>query len=161
MKRKPNRGQGNTLPGVGQLRCHCGRPAVLRSAEGICKSCQPGAMVYVCSNYPACDSFVMAHPGTLEPMGSLADPKLRRLRYDAHKQFDQIHQSGLMTRKEAYRWLSYIVQAPMEHAHIGHLGEYYCRVVIEESRKLLARRPRRERPAQKAVGGECYAAAHS
>jgi len=65
-----------------------------------------------------------------------------------------------MTRKEAYRWLSYIVQAPMEHAHIGHLGEYYCQVVIEESGKLLAHKPRRELSPRKAVGGEYYAAAH-
>lgn len=45
-----------------------------------------------------------------------------------------------MTRREAYQWLAYITQAPMSHAHIGHLGEYYCRVVIRESRKLLAQR---------------------
>ncbi|MCI9433509.1 MAG: hypothetical protein HFF70_14120 [Oscillospiraceae bacterium] len=101
---------------------------------------RPGAQVYVCSNYPVCDSFVMAHPGTLEPMGTLAPPELRRLRYEAHQQFDQLHKSGLMTRQEAYQWLAYIVQAPMSHAHIGHLGEYYCRVVIRESRKLLAQR---------------------
>lgn len=29
--------------------------------------------------------------------------------------------------------------APMSEAHIGHLGEYYCKLVIEESRKLLDR----------------------
>ncbi len=28
----------------------------------------------------------------------------------------------------------------MSHAHIGHLGEYYCQVVIRESRKLLVQR---------------------
>ena len=38
------------------------------------------------------------------------------------------------------QWLAYITQAPMFHAHIGHLGEYYCRVVIRESRKLLVQR---------------------
>lgn len=32
-----------------------------------------------------------------------------------------------------------IIMAPMSEAHIGHLGEYYCKLVIEESRKLLDR----------------------
>ena len=102
MKRKSNRGKvWNPRGTSGQVRCHCGRPAVLRSAEGICKTHRPDAKVYVCSGYPACDSFVMAHPGTLEPMGTLAPPELRRLRYEAHQQFDQLHKSGLMTRREA------------------------------------------------------------
>ena len=141
MKRKSNRGKvWNQKSMSGQVRCHCGRPAVLRSAEAVCKTHRPGAKVYVCSNYPACDSFVMAHPGTLEPMGTLASPELRRLRYEAHQQFDQLHKSGLMTRQKAYQWLAYLVQAPMSHAHIGHLGEYYCKIVIRESRKLLVQR---------------------
>lgn len=148
------------LPGSGQLRCHCGRPAVLRSAEGVCKTHRPGAMVYVCADYPACDSFVMAHPETLAPMGSLAGPELRRMRYEAHQAFDQLHRSGLMTRTEAYQWLSYTVQAPMRHAHIGHLGEYYCKVVIQESRELLARKLGLGMDLENAVGGECDAATH-
>ena len=141
MRQTSKRGKRwNTKDESGQVRCHCGRPAVLCSAEGICKTHRPGAKVYVCSGYPACNSFVMAHPGTLEPMGTLALPELRRLQYEAHQQFDQLHKSALMTRWEAYQWLAYITQAPMSHAHIGHLGEYYCRVVIRESRNLLAQR---------------------
>lgn len=164
MKYKPNRGENRVRQDprrtAQQVRCHCGRSAILRSAEGICKTHRPGAMVYVCSNYPACNSFVMAHPGTLEPMGTLATPELRRLRYEAHQQFDQLHKSGLMTRQEAYRWLAYTVQAPMSHAHIGHLGEYYCRVVIRESRKLLCQRLGPDAALGKVSGGECYAVAH-
>lgn len=157
---KAKRGRGNTASGHNQLKCHCGRPSVLRSAEGICKTHRPGAMVYVCSDYPACNSFVMAHPNTLAPMGSLAGPELRRLRYEAHQEFDRLYKTGLMTRNEAYRWLSYIVQAPMSHAHIGHLGEYYCRMVIRESRKLLSQKLGSEMALAKAAGGEYYAAAH-
>lgn len=159
MKCKSNRGQIHTQQGTGQVRCHCGRPAILRSAEGICKTHRPGAMVYVCSNYPACNSFVMAHPGTQKPMGTLATPELRRLRYEAHQQFDQLHKSGFMSRQEAYRWLAYMVQAPMSHAHIGHLGEYYCKVVIQESKKLLDQRLK-STVLGKVSGGESYAVAH-
>ena len=83
------------LPKKGQqLRCHCGCLAVLRPAEEVCKPPFPGAMAYVCSNYPRCDSFVIADPVTKQPRGSLADSNLRRLRYLAHNQFDRLHQSG-------------------------------------------------------------------
>ena len=64
MKRKSNRSKDSVLPGSGRLRCHCGSPAVLRSAEGLCRVHQEGAMAYVCSRYPDCDSFVMAHAKT-------------------------------------------------------------------------------------------------
>lgn len=92
---------------------------------------------YVCSGYPACDSFVLAHPSSLEPMGSLARPELRRLRFEAHRQFDQLHRAGIMTKRQSYVWLAQIVHAPMSHAHIGHLGEYFCKEVIRESKELL------------------------
>ena len=104
------------LPKKGQqLRCHCGCLAVLRPAEEVCKPPFPGAMAYLCSNYPRCDSFVIADPVTKQPRGSLADSNLRRLRYLAHNQFDRLHQSGRMTRKEAYRWLALLSG--------GHPGE--------------------------------------
>ena len=103
--------------------------------------------------YPACDSFVMAHPGTLEPMGSLAGPRLRKLRYAAHQEFNKLYQSGLMSKRDAYQWLAMTVQAPMAHAHIGHLGEYYCQVVIDESRKLLQERMEQQNKLRKVSGG--------
>lgn len=66
-------------------------------------------MAYVCSRYPDCDSFVMAHAKTLKPMGSLAGPELRRLRYNAHKEFNRLYQSGIMSKRDAYQWLGMIV----------------------------------------------------
>lgn len=154
MKRS-KRAKKSTLTNCGhQLYCHCGRPAILRSADGLCKTHQEGRMAYVCSGYPACDSYVMAHPGTLEPMGSLAGPELRRLRAQAHKQLSLLQNAGLMTKRQSYQWLAHVVQAPMAHAHIGHLGEYYCKEVIQESSKLLeAKRSSRMKPRAN-KGGE-------
>lgn len=153
MSKKSKHGRSSVLPGSGRLCCHCGSPAILRSAEGLCRTHRPGAMAYVCSRYPACDSFVMAHPDTLEPMGSLAGSKLRRLRCEAHQQFNRLYESRLMSKKSAYQWLSMVVQAPMSHAHIGHLGEYYCQVVIDESRKLLQERMEQQNKLRKVSGG--------
>ena len=96
-------------------------------------------MLYVCTNYPVCDAYVRVKPGTREPVGTMADGKLRSLRHSAHHYFDKIYKSGLMTKEEAYRWLAYIIAAPMSEAHIGKLGEYYCNLVIDESKKLLSR----------------------
>ncbi len=134
MKRKKNT---NDL-----LKCkcpYCGSTITYRSADGIYKDNSKRTMLYVCTNYPVCDAYVRVKPGTREPVGTLADGKLRSLRHSAHHYFDKIHKSGLMTKEEAYRWLAYIIAAPMSEAHIGKLGEYYCNLVIDESKKLLSR----------------------
>lgn len=94
-------------------------------------------MLYVCSRFPACDSYVRIHPGTKIPMGTMANRELRALRNEAHHYFDQLYKKGHMSKKDAYQWLASILAAPMGQAHIGLLGEYYCRLVIEESKKVL------------------------
>ena len=94
-------------------------------------------MLYVCSRFPACDSYVRVHPGTKIPMGTMANRQLRALRNEAHHYFDQLYKRGLMSKEDAYQWLASILAAPMGQAHIGLLGEYYCRQVIAESKKVL------------------------
>ena len=59
--------------------------------------------------------------------------------------FDQLYESGYMSKQDAYQWLADLIMAPLSKAHIGHLGEYYCKQVIEESRKLLERRKAKTR----------------
>lgn len=128
------------------LRCpYCGGTVVLRSADGIYKENKNGAMLYVCSNYPVCDAYVQAHPITKAPMGSMADNKLRTLRIVAHKQFDKLFKCGYMTRQEAYLWLATLISAPLSQAHIGYLGEYYCNLVIQESKRLFKYKQRMSR----------------
>lgn len=96
-----------------------------------------GTMLYVCTRYPECDSYVRVHAGTNIPVGSMANHELRTLRRIAHHYFDQLYESGYMSKQDAYQWLADLIMAPLSEAHIGHLGEYYCKQVIEESRKLL------------------------
>jgi len=119
-------------------RCpYCGSHSVLRSADGIYRNNDKNTMLYVCSKYPACDSYVRVHPGTKIPMGTMADRQLRALRNEAHRNFDQLHKKGLMSKEDAYLWLASILAAPLGQAHIGYLGEYYCRQVIEASKQQL------------------------
>lgn len=121
-------------------RCpYCGSTSILRSAEGIYRDNSRNTMLYVCRNYPACDAYVRAQPGSHLPVGTMANGKLRALRKDAHRYFDQLYKRGLMTKEEAYHWLADTLATPMDRAHIGLLGEYYCGVVIQESQKLLQR----------------------
>ena len=119
-------------------RCpYCGSHSVLRSADGIYRCNDKNTMLYVCSRYPACDSYVRVHPGTKIPVGTMANRELRALRNEAHRNFDRLHKQGLMSKEDAYCWLASILAAPLGQAHIGYLGEYYCKQVIEESKKVL------------------------
>lgn len=121
-----------------KMRCpYCGSHVVYRSADGIYHDNSRGAMLYACANYPDCDSYVRVHPGTNIPVGSLANHELRSLRRTAHHYFDQLYKCGYMSKQDAYQWLADLIMAPLSEAHIGYLGEYYCKKVIEESRKLL------------------------
>ena len=135
-----------------QMRCpYCGSPVVYRSADGIYKDNSRGTMLYVCSHYPECDAYVRVHAGTNIPVGNLANHELRTLRRTAHHYFDQLHESGMMSKQDAYQWLASLIDAPLSKAHIGYMGEYYGKQVIEQSRKLLEQKKTRRlmfRPVQ-------------
>lgn len=121
-----------------QLRCpYCGSPTILRSADGIYHDNSRNTKLYVCKNYPECDAYVRVHEGTNIPVGSMANHELRMLRKTAHHYFDQLYLKGIMSKQDAYQWLANLVMAPLSQAHIGYLGEYYCKQVIAESKKLL------------------------
>ncbi len=123
------------------MRCpYCGAPVVFKSADGIYRDNSNNTMLYVCARYPACDAYVRTHPGTTIPVGEMANGQLRELRRTAHRYFDQLHQAGYMSKKEAYRWLAATISATLSQAHIGYLGEYYCRQVIFRSKAFLEAR---------------------
>ena len=78
------------------FRCpYCGAAMILRPAAEIYRDCQNDRKLYVCHNYPACNTYVAAHPGTNQPMGVPADGDLRNLRIQAHRKFDRIWQTGI------------------------------------------------------------------
>lgn len=116
------------------IKCpYCGSSAFLRPASFVGKSgpAHDGAKYYVCARYPACDSYVKAHSFNHMPMGTLANPALRRLRRDAHIALQQVLDSGMMTRKEAYRWMQAQFGIPADDAHIANFSEIRCKQVIQ------------------------------
>ena len=137
-----------------RMRCpYCGNSVVYRSADGIYRDNSRKTMLYVCSHYPECDAYVRVHEGTNIPVGNLANHELRTLRRTAHYYFDQLYKSGMMSKQDAYQWLADLICAPLSEAHIGYLGEYYCKQVIEQSRKLLERNRAKQSSARAVRGG--------
>lgn len=121
-----------------KVKCpYCGAEAVLKDANFIYQTNQSKewGKVWVCSNYPECDAYVGCHKGTTLPLGRLANEKLRTLKAEAHKQFDPIWKSGLMNRREAYKWLASMLNIPLEECHMGMFDIKMCQQVINLCKK--------------------------
>lgn len=120
------------------IRCpYCGSPAILKDASYVYGHHSSGGKVYVCSHYPACDSYVGVHQGTSLPKGSLANRTLRKKRIQAHQIFDQLWRKGIFSRKEAYRWIGDKFCLQTRQAHIGNFSDYMCDQLIQEASKVL------------------------
>lgn len=78
-----------------------------------------------------CDAFVGCHPKTREPLGRLADKELREAKMAAHRFFDPMWQSELVTRTMAYRILAHLMDLPPEETHIGKFDVGQCKKAIE------------------------------
>ncbi|MFG6417265.1 zinc-finger-containing protein [Roseateles sp. DC23W] len=77
----------------------------------------------------ACDAWVGCKSGGDEPFGDLANEELRAVRTSAHKAFDPVWSHGLMTKHEAYEWLSNALGIPRRECQIGRMKlEDCCRV---------------------------------
>lgn len=63
-------------------------------------------------------------------MGTLANGGLRHKRMEAHKAFNWMWDSGLMSKRQAYRWMQAKLGLPEEQAHIAKFGEYLCDQLI-------------------------------
>ncbi|WP_300700929.1 zinc-finger-containing protein [Bacteroides sp.] len=91
-------------------------------------------MIYLCRQ---CDAYVGVHKGTNKALGRLAQKSLRKLKHEAHEYFDKIWMLKYMGRKDAYAWLSRILDIPAEYTHIGMFSEVTCERVINFSKQLL------------------------
>jgi len=116
---------------------YCGAEVELKSAYEVYHTAnsKDWGNLWVCSNYPRCDAYVGCHKNTDIPLGRLANSRLRELKKEAHRQFDPIWKSGLMSRKEAYRWLADMLHISCEECHIGMFDVKQCQKVIHLCRK--------------------------
>ena len=112
---------------------------ILRPASEIYHDAKSDRKLYVCHNYPSCNTYVAAHPNTDKPMGVPANGDIRNLRIQAHRKFDRIWKNGIMTREEAYRWFADSFGLSLRDAHIGMCSDNRCRELIRLCDEVLAR----------------------
>lgn len=108
---------------------YCNAPAVLRDASVVYGSAIFYGNLWVCSNYPDCDSYVGVHKNgdwMNYPLGVMADSSLREAKKLAHDKFDLLWKLKLMTRRESYQWLQRELDKDESQAHIGELSFEEC-----------------------------------
>lgn len=82
--------------------------------------------VYRCES---CGARVGMHPGTPFPLGTLAGAELRRQRKECKLAFETLWKEGVMSRGEAYAWLS--GEMGIDDAHFGDFDEDQCKEAEE------------------------------
>lgn len=108
---------------------YCGEESVLKDSSIIYgKSYGP---MYICKNFPKCDSYVGVHRGTITPFGTMANSRLRLLRNRAHKALDSLWRTGKTTRYQCYKYLALKMKIKKSKAHIGMFDEKQCEKVVE------------------------------
>jgi len=120
-----------------QINCpYCGSPALLRPGSTVHgDSAVAGRYLYVCSRWPACDSYVSAHKKDRRPMGTLANGSLRHKRILAHRAFEGYRKDHHMEKRAAYLWLQTRLGLDSSEAHIGMFSEQMCERVISLCRQ--------------------------
>lgn len=86
-----------------------------------------GKMFWVCLPHNA---YVGCHPGTTNPLGTLATKETREARKRAHEAFDALWKSKGMTRLRAYGALAVHLGLPVSKTHIGSFDAETCEKVV-------------------------------
>ena len=125
-----------------RIQCpYCGANAVLKSANKLfgAKVHDPDRFLYVCSNWPACDSYVTAHAADRSPMGTLANRQLRHKRIQAHKALLAYRKATRTEKWASYIWLEGKLGLDQKKTHIGMFSDAECDQVIALCRKEATR----------------------
>ena len=98
--------------------------------------------IWICSNYPKCDSYVGCHKDTNKPLGTLANRELREWRKKAKEPFNRLWKEKIINkitqyipqtspRSKAYMWLTEKLDIPGEETHFGLFDIDQCKKVFE------------------------------
>lgn len=88
-----------------------------------------------------CDAYVGCHKGTTEPLGRLADARLRDLKKRAHFLFDRLwKESKRTTRSKAYQSLADHLNIPAKYCHIGMFNPEQCFRTMDFATRDLEKR---------------------
>jgi hypothetical protein len=85
-------------------------------------------LYYACLDH---DTRVSVHPDrSNRSKGTMAGPKLRKLRCDVHAVLDPLWKHGGMSRADAYEALSMLMGIPRKKCHVGEFNEEQCRLAL-------------------------------
>ncbi len=129
---------------------YCHATAILCDASAVYGEKFRGSFnLWVCANYPDCDSYVGIHKDQIEPqpLGTMANPELRKLRKRVHALFDPLWKPGTAqqfkgrkARLQAYWWLTDALGITGKQFHTAYADEDQCRRALA----LLIERGQRE-----------------
>lgn len=108
---------------------YCHRPARLKFGNDIYPH-RPdliGKRFWKCD---PCNAYVGCHPGTIKPLGRLANADLRRAKQCVHVLLDPMWKSKQMSRHEAYKWLADALGISAANCHIGMFDIVQCEAAI-------------------------------
>lgn len=116
---------------------YCQATAVLCDASAVYGPKFEGQWnMWVCANYPECDSYVGIHRNQVEPrpLGTMANAELRGLRKRVHAIFDPLWKPGPQAlfrgrkaRDKAYWWLTDKMGMAAGQFHTAEANEEECR----------------------------------
>lgn len=113
---------------------HCGGAVRLVSASKVYGPAAAARLgidrqsFYQCQN---CNARVGCHPGSMRPLGNLANEALRMKRMETHHVFDSFWKERGMSRTQAYKWMAKKMRLSEELAHIGGFEMDRCQKLIK------------------------------
>lgn len=110
----------------------CGEALIYQSLDVHPRGFWP--VKYMCMN---CGASVGTHPHSVYPLGTMADPALRKKRMAVHMAIDYLWLNGGRTRQEVYELMSRLTGLP--DFHVGELSDIECDHAMRAFRRWEAR----------------------
>lgn len=93
-----------------------------------------------CGAYVGCHKRGVGYGNGTVPLGRLANAELRMEKSRAHRSFDPLWETGMMSRTVAYAWLAVQMGIPRAQCHIGMFDVDQCKQVVHLANTYLRTR---------------------
>lgn len=103
----------------------CGNKVLLEKSSKIYRDEKLTGETYICSAFPECNSSVGTHPGSVVPLGCMANGVLKRQRMRVHHMIEAVMSQGVK-KNEIYKILSKEMNASRGTTHVGMFDSSMC-----------------------------------
>ena len=76
------------------------------------------------------------HDGTTNPLGTLANERLRDLRRKVHLKIDSSWKNGFTSRIEVYKHIAKFLNIDIKQCHVGMFNESTCKKILTDYQPL-------------------------